>query len=115
MFVSREQIRLWVNRFGLHFAACLRRDRPRPNDNWHMDEVVIQISSVKHWLCRAVDTNDDTLDILVQARRIAEAAKCFLASLIAQFGQPRDVITDKLRSYIKPIARHALGANSRAQ
>ena len=22
------------NRFGSHFAACIRRDRPRPNDKW---------------------------------------------------------------------------------
>jgi putative transposase len=69
VIVSRETIRLWVNRFGAHFAACIRRDRPRPNDKWHMDEVVIPINGVKHWLWRAVDTNGDTLDILVQTRR----------------------------------------------
>ena len=35
VIVSRETIRLWVNRFGVHFAACIRRGRPRPNDKWH--------------------------------------------------------------------------------
>lgn len=75
-----------------------------------MDEVVIPINGVKHWLWRAVDANGDTLDILVQTRRNAKAAKRFLARLIAQFGQPRVVITDKLRSYIKPITRQAPGA-----
>ena len=114
VIVSRETIRLWVNRFGSHFAACIRRDRPRPNDKWHMDEVVIPINGVKHWLWRAVDANGDTLDILVQTRRNAKAAKRFLARLIAQFGKPRVVITDKLRSYIKPIARQAPGADHRA-
>lgn len=77
VIVRRETIRLWVNRFGAHFAACIRRDRPRPNDKWHMDEVVISINGVKHWLWRAVDANGDTLDILVQTRRNANAAKCF--------------------------------------
>jgi putative transposase len=43
VIVSREAIRLWVNRFGPHFANCVRRDRPRPNDKWHLDEVVISI------------------------------------------------------------------------
>ncbi len=43
VIVSRETVRLWVNRFGRHFADCIRRDRPRPNDKWHMDEVVITI------------------------------------------------------------------------
>src|SRR5680860_1910829 len=78
------------------------------------DEVVIPINGVKHWLWRAVDVNGDTLDILVQTRCNAKAAKRFLTRLIAQFGQPRVVITDKLRSYTKPIARLAPGADHRA-
>ena len=114
VMVSREAIRGWVNRFGAHFAACIRRDRPRPNDKWHLDEVVIPINGVKHWLWRAVEANGDTLDILVQARRNAKAAKRFMARLIAQFGRPRVVITDKLRSYIKPISHQAPDADHRA-
>lgn len=113
VIVSREAIRLWINRFGTHFAACIRRDRPRPNDKWHLDEVVIPIGGVNHWLWRAVDANGDALDILVQTRRNAKAAKRFLTKLIAQYGQPRVIITDKLRSYIKPIARQASGADHR--
>lgn len=26
VIVSRETVRLWVNRFGAHFAACIRRN-----------------------------------------------------------------------------------------
>ena len=55
-----------------------------------------------------------TLDILVQTRRNAKAAKRFLRRLIAQFGPPRVVISDKLRSYIKSIARQAPRADHRA-
>tara|TARA_R100000541_G_scaffold45926_1_gene52949 strand:- start:21 stop:338 length:318 start_codon:yes stop_codon:yes gene_type:complete len=47
VIVSRETMRLWVNRFGAHFSGCIRRDRPRPNDKWHMDEVVIPINARK--------------------------------------------------------------------
>ena len=79
-----------------------------------MEEVVVPINGVKHWLWRAVDANGDTLDILVQTHRNARAARRFLARLIAQFGSPRAVITDKLRSYIKPIAHQAPGADHRA-
>jgi putative transposase len=114
VMISREAIRGWVNRFGAHFAACIRRDRPRTNDKWHLDEVVIPINGVKHWLWRAVDANGDTLDILVQTRRNAKAAQRFMARLIAQFGKPRVVITDKLRSYIKPISHQAPDADQRA-
>lgn len=114
VIVSREAIRLWVNRFGRHFADCIRRDRPRPNDKWHIDEVVITIRSKKHWLWRAIDANGDVLDILVQTRRNAKAAKRFFKRLVAQFGKPRVVITDKLRSYIKPIKTLAPNADHRA-
>jgi len=40
VIVSREAIRLWINQFGKHFANCIRRDRPRPNDKWHMDDAL---------------------------------------------------------------------------
>ncbi|SEA99018.1 putative transposase [Rubrimonas cliftonensis] len=111
--VSREAIRLWVNRFGTQFASCIRRDRPGAADNWHIDEVVVAINGVNHWLWRAVDANGDVLDILVQPRRNAKAAKRFLKRLIARFGEPR-VVTDKLRSYIKPIRDLTPDADHRA-
>ena len=41
VIVSREAVRLLINRLGTHFARCVRRDRPKPNDKWHLDEAVI--------------------------------------------------------------------------
>ena len=79
-----------------------------------MDEVVIPIRGKKHWFWRAIDANRETLDILVQTRRNAKAARRFLVRLIARFGQPRVVITDRLRSYFAPIRKLAPGANHRA-
>ena len=114
VMVSRETIRKWVNRFGRHFADCIRRDRPGAVDKWHLDEVVIPINGRKYWLWRAIDANGDVLDTLVQPQRNAKAARRFLARLIARFGEPRVVITDKLRSYFKPISDLAPGADHRA-
>ena len=114
VIVSREAVRLWVNRFGQHFADCIRRDRPTPNDKWHMDEAVIMIRGRKHWLWRAIAANGVVLEILVQTRRSAKAAKRFFKRLVAKFGEPRVVVTDKLRSYIKPIKTLAPDADHRA-
>lgn len=114
VIVSRETIRKWVNRFGRHFSDCIRRDRPSAADKWHVDEVVIPINGRKYWLWRAVDANGDVLDILVQPQRNAKAARRFLARLIGRFGEPRVVITDKLRSYFKPIQDLAPTADHRA-
>lgn len=121
--VSYETVRDWVARFGVLFAAKVRRDRPRPADKWHLDEVVVSIKGRKHWLWRAVDANGDVLDILVQSRRNKAAAKRFFRKLFKAWGQPRVMITDKLRSYgaakadLAPGIEHRQhkGLNNRAE
>ena len=87
ILVSQETVREWVNRFGRHFAHCIRRGWPPAADKWHLDEVVITIKGRPFWLWRAIDANGDVLDILVQPCRNAKAARRFLARLIARFGQ----------------------------
>jgi hypothetical protein len=37
--VTYETIRSWCARFGPGYANKLRRRRPRPGDEWHLDEV----------------------------------------------------------------------------
>ena len=111
--VSYETIRDWVARFGVQFAAKVRRDRPLPTDKWHLDEVVVPIKGRKHWLWRAVDANGDVLDILVQSRRNKTAAMRFFRKLFKVWGQPRVIITDKLRSYSAAKADLAPGVEHR--
>ena len=41
--ISYETIRRWVLKFGPLYARNLRRRRPRPNDQWHLDEMVVMI------------------------------------------------------------------------
>jgi putative transposase len=97
--VSYEAIRVWINRFGPQMAAQIRRDRPKPSNKWHLDEVVITIQGEHHWLWRAVDGQGNVLEILVQKRRDTKAAKRFLRKLMRNWGAPRVVVTDKLRTY----------------
>ena len=98
--ISYETIRRWCREFGGGFANCLRRRRPHPGDKWHLDEVFIRIRGVQHYLWRAVDQHGVALDILVQERRDAKAAKRFFKRLLRGLQyEPRVIITDKLRSY----------------
>ncbi len=46
-------------RFGQAFANQIRRRRPCPGDTCHLDEVVVRIAGVKHWLWCAVDQTGD--------------------------------------------------------
>jgi putative transposase len=98
--VSYESIREWGLRFGRLFANGLKRRRPRPGDKWYMDEVFIRIRGKQHLLWRAVDQNGVVLDILVQSRRSAKAAKRFFRKLLKGLQYvPRVIVTDKLKSY----------------
>ncbi len=38
-------------------------------DKWHLDEVVFTIDGQKYYLWRAVDSEGNVLDILMQSRR----------------------------------------------
>jgi putative transposase len=79
--VSHEAVRRWAPKFGQGIASQIRRRLPAPGDKWHLDEVVISIASKKHWLWRAVDQHGVVLDIPVQSRRNAKAAKRLLRKL----------------------------------
>jgi transposase-like protein len=72
----------------------------RPGDKWHLDEVVLTLNKVRHYLWRAVDQDGNVLDILVQRYRNKAAAKKFFRKLLkgCQY-VPRVLITDQLKSY----------------
>ena len=77
--MSYETIRAWVKKFGPQIAKRVQTASSRPTDNWRLDEMVIMINDVRHWLWRAVDRNGEVFDILVQARRNPRAAKHFIS------------------------------------
>src|SRR4029434_5497782 len=83
-----------------HDGTQLKRRRAQPGDKWHLDEVFLTINGKRHYLWRAVDQDDNVLDILVQSRRNKKAAKKFFRKLLKGLQYvPRVIITDKLKSY----------------
>jgi putative transposase len=98
--VTYEAIRQWCLKFGQTFANALRHRRPQRGDKWHMDEVFLKINGQTHYLWHAVDQEGNVLDILVQRRRNARAARKFFRKLLkGMCFVPRVLITDKLASY----------------
>ncbi len=55
---SHETIRQRAFKFGQAFANQIRRRLPRAGDKWHLDEIVLTIAGVTHWLWRAVDQTE---------------------------------------------------------
>ena len=98
--VSYVTIRAGCDRFGPQYANQLRRRGRRPGDNWHLDEVFVQINRAQRYLWRAVDQHGKVLDIVVGSRRNAVAAKKFFRRLLTGLRYvPRVIVTDKLASY----------------
>lgn len=98
--VSHEAIRQWCRKFGQDYADQLRHRRPQPGDKWPLDEVFLTIHGERHDLWRAVDQDDNILDILVQSRRNTQAAKKFFRKLLKGLQYvPRVIIAEKLQSY----------------
>jgi transposase-like protein len=122
--VSYETVRRWVLKFGPVFARELRRRRPRPTSQWHLDEMAVKIAGAQFWLWRAVDDEGEVLDLLVQGRRNKAAAVKLMRKLLKKQGfAPEVLVTDKLGSYgaakaeIGLSARHERGLrkNNRAE
>ena len=98
--LSYESIRRWCEKFGQAYANQLRRRRPELGDKWHLDEVFVKINGITYYLWRAVDQHGNVLDVLVQSRRNAKAAKRFFRKLLKGLRYvPRVLVTDKLASY----------------
>jgi putative transposase len=94
-----EAIRQWCRKFGQNDAKQRRRRRPRPGDQWSMDEVLLTINGAHYDLWRAVDQDDNVLDSLVQSRRNKKAAKtCFRKLLKGLQYVLRVIIKDKVKS-----------------
>ena len=89
-----------VLKFGPVIAKNLREARPRAHSRWHLDEMVISIVGGRMYMWRAVDSEGEVLEILVQPRRDRAAALRLIRKLIRrQAFAPAVIITDKLRSY----------------
>ena len=122
--VSYETIRLWCIKFGPKYSRRLKRNHQGFGDTFYIDEVFVKINGKQHYLWRAVDQDGEVVDVFLQSRRDGNAAKRFFRRLLRSHGgEPRKIVTDKLRSYgvahreIIPEAIHDTShyANNRAE
>ena len=122
--VTYETIREWCEKFGQQYANQLGRKRPFIANKWHLDEVVVTIKKQQYYLWRAVDSEGNVLDVLLQRHRDTKAAKRFFRKLLKKQGLvPRVIVSDKLKSYaaakkqvLKNVEhRQHKGLNNRAE
>lgn len=110
--ISYETVRRWVLKFGPAYAKRIRSCRPLPHDTWHLDEMVVAIGGKRYWLWRAVDSEGEVLDFLIQSRRDRGAAIRLIRKLLKKHGfAPTTIVTDKLRSYGAAIRKLRLSTH----
>ncbi|MEQ9470641.1 MAG: IS6 family transposase [Roseitalea porphyridii] len=122
--VSYETIRRWCLKFGPTFARRIRVQRQLPSSTWHIDEVFMKIGGRQHYLWRAVDSEGEVVDVLLQSRRNTTAAKKFLRhAMRVRLATPQTVVTDKWQPsmtavrLVTPSAENLVGKrlNNRAE
>src|SRR5260221_13895721 len=67
--ISNETIRRWVLKFGPAVGRNLRRARPIPHSQWHLDEMVVSIAGRNMYMWRAGDPEGEALNLLVEPTR----------------------------------------------
>lgn len=100
IIISYESIRLWCNKFGPQYKQRLKRKHQGFGDTFYIDEVFVKIDGKQQYLWRAVDQDGEVVDVFLQERRDGKAAKQFFRRILnLHQGEPRKIVTDKLRSY----------------
>ena len=112
IIVSRESIRLWYPKhslrswgrlcikFGAIYTRRFKRKHRGYGDTFFIDKVFVKINGKQHYLWRAVDQDGEVVDVYLQEKRDGTAAKRFFSRLLRSHGgEPRQIVTDKLRSY----------------
>ncbi len=102
--VHHTTIFLWVQRYAPELDRRCRPFLRRTNDSYRIDETYVRVGGAWMYLYRGVDSNGDTLDFLLRAKRDRSAAKAFFRKTLAaaHTTPPRVITVDKNPAY--PLA-----------
>ena len=101
MKVDHSTINRWVLQYAPELDKWIRRHLKPTNDSWRVDETYIKVKGAWQYLYRAVDSEGNTLDFMLSAKRDAKAAARFFRKVFkGQHTQaPRVITVDKNAAY----------------
>ena len=104
--VDHTTIYRWVQAYSPELDKRCRRHLKPTNDSWRVDETYIKIKGVWKYLYRAVDSEGNTLNFMLSAKRDTKAAKRFFKKVLntSHTIVPRVVTVDKNAAYPPAIA-----------
>jgi len=86
------------HRWTIHYAPPLleqfNRRKRCVTGKWHLDETYIKVRGQWRYLCRAINSNGDTVEFWFSERRNLTAAKRFLHKALKRHGRPERIVID---------------------
>ena len=99
--VDHTTIYRWVQAYSPELDKRLRPSLKPTNNSWRVDETYVKVKGVWKYLYRAVDSEGNTLDFMLSAKRDAKAAKRFFKKVLHALHTiaPRVITVDKNAAY----------------
>jgi transposase-like protein len=98
--VDHVTVYQWVQRFTPLLADEARFARHSPGDRWFVDETYVKVNGVWRYVYRAIDQHGQVIDVLVSARRDAQATRRFFTRALRTLKVvPSEVVTDAAPVY----------------
>jgi transposase-like protein len=99
--VDHTTIMRWVHQYSPEIEKKVRRHLRPTNDSWRVDETYIKVKGEYKYLYRAVDSDGNTIDFMLSAKRDRKAAKRFFKKAFGSNHnrEPRVITVDKNPAY----------------
>jgi transposase-like protein len=99
--VAHSTICRWVHTYSPEIDKRTRPFLKPTNDSWRVDETYIKVNGECKYLYRAIDSEGNTLDFMLSAKRNKKAAKRFFKKVLKtkHSKSPRVINTDKDKAY----------------
>ena len=99
--VDHATVFRWVQRYAPELDKRIRPNIRTTNDSYRVDETHVKIKKVWYYLYRAVDSDGNTLDLMLSETRDAKAAKKFFRKTLGapHTVTPRVITVDKNAAY----------------
>jgi putative transposase len=95
ILIDHSTVQRWVVKYTAMLEEVFRKKKKTVGHSRRMDETYIKIKGAWHYLYRAVDKENNTIDFLLTEKRDKKAAKRFFDKAIDNNGVPAKITIDK--------------------